>query len=255
MRKPDDFIDAEPNALECRAAVNSIQRALDGDVSPDALDTDPHFSVCATCRERLRAARVVLAVLAAPSEPVTESVGFTDRVLHAVHEDRHTQTRQRIYKVAACAALAAAVLLAVFALTNPAQKSEHPPGMWLPDETAKRPELAPEPRAKVSVPSQPPVHIGTEVAKAGQVLRDAPKPITESVAIAPKLIDVLATPFTKPTPAAPMGMEEVLEPARRSISELPEAARLSLEPVTETAQKAFSRLLRDVAAVNPKPNS
>ncbi|VTR96529.1 unnamed protein product [Gemmata massiliana] len=254
MQKPDDFTDAEPAALECRAAVNSIQCALDGDVSPDVLDADPHFGACVACRERLRAARVVLAVLATPSEPVTVPVGFADRVLHAVHEDRHTQTRQRIYKVAACAALAAVVLLAVFALTNPAQKSEHPPGMWLPDETAKRPELAPEPRAKAPAPP-PPVHIGTEVAKAGQVLRDAPKPITESVAIAPKLIDVLATPFTKPTPAAPMGMEEVLEPARRSISELPEAARLSLEPMTGTAQKAFSRLLRDAASVNPKPNS
>ena len=256
MREPYDLFDTEPTPPACRATVDGIQRVLDGDVPPEALDADPHFGACATCRERLRAARVLLSVLATPSEPAPAPVDFTDRVLHAVHADRHTQTRRSVYKAATWAALAAAILLAVFAITNPSQKPEHVTDMRLPRETAKQTEVAPEPRAKGTRPTPDPIHIGDEVAKAGQVFRDAPKPITDSVALAPKLIDVLANPFTMPAgPGAPMGMEEVLQPARKSISELPEAARLVLEPVTGTAQKAFSRLLRDVASVNPKPNS
>jgi hypothetical protein len=48
-------------------------------------------------------------------------------------------------------------------------------------------------------------------------------------------------------------MGTALAPARKSLSEIPVAARAGLEPVTDTAEKAFTRFLRDVGSV--KPNS
>src|SRR5205814_302872 len=43
-------------------------------------DADPHALVCATCRGRIRAARLLLAALAHP-EPVSLPPNFADRVL------------------------------------------------------------------------------------------------------------------------------------------------------------------------------
>ena len=63
---------------------------------------------------------------------------------------------------------------------------------------------------------------------------------------------MFTNPF-KSQGAPPNPMAVVIEPARNSIVELPVAARIGLEPVTGTAEKAFNRFLRDVGAV--KPNS
>ena len=57
------------------------------------------------------------------------------------------------------------------------------------------------------------------------------------------MLSKLTDALTRPPPAGR------LEPARKSLADLPDAARAGLEPVTGTAQKAFARLLRDVGAV------
>ncbi len=249
----DPFNNTEPAAPECRATVDGIQRALDGDASPETLDANPHFGACVSCRSRLRAARVLLAVLANP-EPVAVPSGFAERVVKAMWEDQHTRSRRGVYKATAWLALAAAILVAAFAILSRPRPHPKDPSNWLPPrETAKPLEVAPEPRAKTPAPAPEPrpINIGAEFAKAEQALRDAPKPLTDSVAVAPRLLNALTAAFTKP--ATPMG--DILEPARKSIADLPDAARIGFEPVTGTTQKAFDRLLRDVASVKPKPNS
>src|SRR5438270_9864416 len=111
MLKPyDPFDESDPVPPECRATVDRIQRALDGDISAAALDADAHAGACPTCRERVRAARVLLSVLATPSEPVAVPEGFADRIVQSMWADRHARTRRRSY-AAAIGALAAAVLL------------------------------------------------------------------------------------------------------------------------------------------------
>ena len=70
------------------------------------------------------------------------------------------------------------------------------------------------------------------------------------MAVAPKVFDVLTGPFRLPAPPADP-MANALEPARKSLAELPVAARAGLEPVTGTAEKAFARFLRDVGSVTP----
>src|SRR5688572_12071680 len=87
----------EPVPPECRATVDLIQRALDG---TDALDADAHALACPACRERVRAARVLLSVLALPSEPVAVPAGFADRVVQSMWAERRARTRLRSYAAA-----------------------------------------------------------------------------------------------------------------------------------------------------------
>jgi hypothetical protein len=262
MLKVHETPDADPVPPECRATVERIQRALDGEVRADALNGDPHVVVCAACRERIRAARVLLSVLATPPEPVAVPAGFSDRVVRAVREDRENRrarTRRRTY--ATGLALIAATLLVVlgWSLLKPPARPEEPVPL-VPGEVVHKPaavEVAPAPRARPAAAPEPapapqPIHIGDEFAKAGEALFEAPKPLTDSVAVAPKILDAFTGPFKNPGgPPNPMGT--VLEPARKSIAELPAVARTGLEPVTDTAEKAFIRFLRDMGAV--KPNS
>lgn len=259
MLKPYEPPESEREpAPECRETVDLIQRALDGEVAMESLDADPHAAACAACRERVRAARVLLSVLAAPRETVAVPAGFADRVASAVCEERAAQPR-RTYaiaaKIAACAALAAAVVVGAFVITNRPQPQGPNPSPFVPPvEVAKQPEPAPAPREKAPAPAPEPrpIRIGDEVAKAGQTLLEAPQPLADSVAVAPKLFEAIVNPFKLPD-APPDPMAAVLEPARKSLTELPHAAQASLEPVTGTAEKAFKRFLNDVGAV--KPNS
>jgi hypothetical protein len=105
------------------------------------------------------------------------------------------------------------------------------------------PEVAPEPR---------PVRIGEELSKLQHALRGTPKPITEPVGTAPQLFAAVTDALTRP--AAPAAG---FEPARKSLTELPDAARAGLEPVTGTLQKGLSRLggLAGAMQVSAKPKS
>ena len=244
--------EAEPVPPECRATVELIQRALDGDATADLFDANLHTSACATCRERARAARVLLSALATPAEPVAVPADFADRVVTAMWAERHTSTWRRSAAVA-LAALAAAILLAVgLGLLFPT-KEEVPVPLHNVAQTPQQPTPAPEPlpNPPEPVPEPRPIRVGDALANTGQAILDAPKPLAESVAVAPKLLDVLSGPFKMPAPADPMTAS--LEPARKSLADLPDAARTGLEPVTGTAEKAFNRFLRDVGSV--KPNS
>ncbi len=244
--------DADPVPPACRATVERIQRALDG--GPAALGADPHAAVCTVCRERVRAAGVLLSVLAAPPTAVAVPFGFADRVLAAVAADRRVERPldrrgrvARVARVGAWAALAAAVVVGTFYL---AARQRPTAG---PVETANPAEVAPAPRERPARPDPPPqpVRLGDEFAKAGQALLGAPQPLTESVAAAPRLIEAFTGPF-KPSGPPPEPVSAAIEPARRSLAELPVAARTGLEPVTATAEKAFNRFLSDMGAVKPK---
>jgi hypothetical protein len=221
--------------------VDRLQLVLDGELGQAALDADPHPAVCAACRERIAAARMLLSVLATPPEPIPLPTGMTDAILTAVRQDRRGRVRRRVFALAGGVAVAAAVVVAVW-LRWAGESSQGP------DVANKQPNLpnpAPEP-----APEPRPVRIGDELAKAGEALRGTSRPLTEPAAAAPELFAKLTDALSRPALPA-----EDFEPARRSLAELPEAARLGLEPVTGTAQKAFARLLHDVSGVSAKPKS
>jgi len=84
-------------------------------------------------------------------------------------------------------------------------------------------------------------------------LRDSSRTLTEPAASGSKVFASVTT-LPKLPPTNPVAAD--LEPARRTLADIPAAAKSGLEPVTESAQRAFQRLLKDVAAVSPgKPKS
>jgi hypothetical protein len=221
----------------CRPMMDRLQLVLDGALPAAALDADAHAVACPACRARVAAARLVLSALAAPGGfPIPSSL--TDGILSAVREDRHTRIRRRSYAVAVGVAVALAASLLLVGWLGKAPTPEP----FVPEQASDVAHVAPEPR---------PVRIGDEFAKVGQALLGSSRPITEPVAGAPRALAGLTDVLTRPP--AP-GTE--FEPARKSLAELPDAARAGLEPVTGTAEKAFARLMRDIGAVQvSKPKS
>src|SRR5262245_49006348 len=166
MTRIDDPTAEVPVPPGCRATVDRLQLVLDGDLGSAALDADPHPAVCAACRERIAAARVLLSVLAAP-EPVPLPTGLTDAILGSVREDRAARIRRRTYAiaVAACAALVASGVVLAWLTSSPPQPIV-PLSPHNPDVAAGKPNTEPEPE-----PAPRPVRIGDELAKAGAALR------------------------------------------------------------------------------------
>jgi hypothetical protein len=231
--EPDDLDLVAP---ACRPTTERLQRVLDGDGTLVELDTDPHPAVCLTCRERIRAARGMLAALATAPEAPVAPAGLSGSILAAVRADRRARLRQRVFAAAGGLAVAAAVVLVIW-LRWPVPQSDAPQQK----EIVVVPEPAPQ-------PGPPPVRLGDQLAAAGEALRDSSRPITEPAASAPgvfaSLVDTLSRPPAQPAAAS-------LEPARKSLADIPEAARIGFEPVTGSAQKGLNRLLRDVSAIQP----
>lgn len=237
-----EIADLPPPA--CGTTLARLQLVLDRELPAAVLDPDPHALECPACRERIAAARLLLAQLASPHR-TSVPAGLTDAVLAAVREDRFARLRGRSYAVAAgiIAALAASVAVIVWLTGTPERPGV---GMWnpaLPDQAGEQtPPVAPEPR---------PLRLGDELSRAGQALLDTSRPIAEPAAGAPRVFGALADSLAPP--AAP----DALWPGGSALAELPEAALAGLEPVASTTQKAFARLLRDVGGVRVlvKPKS
>lgn len=240
MGMPDDTADLTPPA--CGPTLARLQAALDGDGPLDPLDADPHALGCPVCRERIRAARVLLAALAAPTVPATLPPAFTNSILAAVRADRRARSRRQVFALAGGLAAAAAVLVAVFALTrgkpDAPESAQRPPAPVVVPNPEPAPAPAPEPR---------PVRLGDELAKAGEALRGTSKPITDPAAAAPKVLATLAGGWlTAPAVPAP-----TLKDAGKSLADIRSAAADGLEPVTGSVTKAFARLKKDVESVQP----
>lgn len=250
MKDPAFPQDDDLVAPACRRTVDRLQLVLDGELEAVAIEADPHTSACAACRQRVAAARVVLSVLAT-AEPVDVPADLTDRILAAVKEDRFSRVRRRTFVVsaAAVAALAASLLFLMGYFAPPKQSPEFVRHPGLAPKWDPKPEIAPEPRP-APPPEVKPLRIGDELSKAGLALRESPRAITEPAAAAPEVFAKLTDAF-----AFPDGPMPDTQPARAALADFPEVARTGLEPLTGTAQKAFSRLMRDVGAVSVKPKS
>jgi hypothetical protein len=142
-----------------------------------------------------------------------------------------------VYVLATGASIAAAVLVAVWAFRTPPAPT--------PD-TVNRPADVARSSPTDAEPAGRPRRITGELAKASQALLDSAKPLTDPAVAAPRVFAAIPNPFAVSAPVPNF------EPARRSLADLPDAARAGLEPVAESAARAFARLVRDVSAVKPK---
>jgi hypothetical protein len=225
-------IDETPEA--CGPTLAAAQRVLDGAESVAVLDADAHAAGCAACRARVAEARVLLAALALPPEPISVPSRFTSGVLAALKADRRERRRRRLLmSIGGGLAVAAAVTVAVVMLNRPPDK---------PEVVERPPAVIPQTPDPQPAPAPRPVRVSAELAKAGDAIRESSRPLTEAAA-APKALANIAEAMIPP-----MGvpMNDDVAPVAASLAELPAAARTGLEPVTGTTQKAFDRFLRDV---------
>lgn len=230
---PAPFPTADTPAA-CAPTHAAVQRVLDGAATAALLDADAHAAVCAECRARVAEARVLLAVLALPPEPVAVPARFADGVLSALKADRRERRRRRLTFSGGGLAVAAAVALAVVFLNRTPEK---------PEFADKPPAVVPQTPEPPEAPAPRPVRVSAELAKAGDALRESSRPLAEPVAAAPKVVVGIAEAILPPMGAP---VNDDVTPVAASLAELPAAARTGLEPVTGTTQKAFDRFLRDI---------
>ena len=233
--KPDPHPSNAQVPPDCRETVDRLQSVLDGDLPVTELDADPHPLSCITCQQRIAAARLLIAVLRTHAVPGTAPTSLTDRILNGVSEAR--RARRRTLAFTSALALAAGVALAVW-LRSP---TVHP-DVANHDREVRQPDVAARPQT---------IRIGDEFSKAGFALLEAPRSITDSTSAAPEMIAKVTSALTHAGPAPEM------DSPGAAIAEIPDMARVGLEPLTGTAQKAFSRLMHDVGTVqfSTKPKS
>jgi hypothetical protein len=245
-RENEHVLDIVPP--ECRPTVNRLQLVLDGELSSGDLQADPHPGVCPACRERIAAARLMLDVLAR-GPAIAASGVLTQSILQAVRGDQRRHSRQRMAVVGAALAVAAALLVGIWARsTTPAGPTPADPTR--PDTAHNQPMSVPV----VDRPATPPanervVRLGEEFSRAERAFIGTSRPITETAVAAPRVLAKLTDVLTRPAPDEP-----ALEPIQMPLSELPEVARSGFEPITATTQKAFSRLMHDLGSVSAKMN-
>ncbi len=235
----------------CQLAMERLQQFLDGqfesELSDTSLETDSHLAGCIACRERVALARLVCATLAKPST-VAVPPELSARIVAAVSEVQPVPAPRwrSASALGVIAAIAASLLLAGWYFTRS-------PEAPMPTPNAGS-DLAQTPNNAVintpNVPEPPPLRLGDELAKAGSAIRftqdSITLPLTGGSTLVAKLTDQLITP-TNPASEP--------EPAQTGLSAIPDATLSSLEPVTNTARKAFSRLVQDVGFVSIKPKS
>jgi hypothetical protein len=247
MTRPDETEAVHSEAVHpaCRATISRLQAVLDGDLSADVLEADPHAHACPPCRERIEAARLLVALLAAADE-VAPPAGSTARILAAIAADR--RDRRRRLSLARAGGLAAVLTAAAALAVWLGRPLDRPP---LTDPTPAHadartpPQIAPPPRPAAK---PRPLRLDEELSRAGLALLETPRPWADSLAQAPALLGRITEVLTLPPPDS--------DPVpTRLLADWPTVTRAGLEPLSGTAQKAFARLLRDVESVSPKPKS
>lgn len=213
--------------IECQPTLERLQQVLDGDEAASVLANDEHARTCSTCRERVRAAWVMAGVLSRSSGDFPPQPGLTHSILVASMGTRR-QFRLQVWASRAAGMAIAAGLIAAIVLLKP---------------PFDRPEI---------VKAPPPVRLSDAFADAGSALQRIGKQITVPAMEMPPVFPSITGALTQP--ATPLAAD--FEPATRTLAELPGTALGSLEPITGTATRAFSRLFQDVSTVQvTKPKS
>jgi hypothetical protein len=221
------------STMTCERCDEWLQDLLDGG-EPDALQAD-HIASCPACAELYESAlslRKRLSLLAPPSPPRD----LSGRVVSAVLFDRKRRTRRQ--QVARVAALAASVLL-VLSITD-----SFPTSRKLPSKSEE-----------ASVVNDTPISSPRQMAKdAGSAVADVTtRKVSEALGSTSWLWQ-----------AAPMGslpsMDDAsvsLEQSARPLSEAGKGVSAGLEPVTDSARRAFALFVRDLTPGNlmGKPGS
>lgn len=235
---PEPVPDDRP--ADCRAFDRLANRVLDRELPPAALDADAHATHCPGCR----AARAgVVRLLRRTFPPVlAPTPGFADRVTRAAVADFRRRRMLRRAARVGIGALAASLLVGTwFASPRSPLADRGAFARWWPAGVV-RPVPVPEaPPAPDSTPDrqESPDSIRGRFAEAGSAVVSLTRKATDDT-LAPAL-----TLFTAPAPS-PVRPGRPAGELPEALTELPQAAKAGLEPLTNTAKRAVNLFLRDV---------
>lgn len=216
-----------PTSADCLEFARHAESVLDRAAAVESLDT-PHSASCRECRDHAAAVRDLLMGLneAAPMPPT----GFAGRVVAAAVRDRRVRARRRYAGFAVAAGIAVAVAVLAW-----------PRADVVPN---------PQPFAQQQLPPEPaPVRVGDRFAEAGSAIASLTRQTADDTLT---LIPVVETPMLNLIPTVPMDTD----PTVASLADIPQTASVGLEPVADSARRAFNLFLRDTGlSGSAKPNS
>jgi len=225
-----DPSDATP--AECRATLERLQSVLDGEAQADLLRNDLHPRTCGDCRERLQAARVFVKAMA-PGTASNPTFAFpVEAILASVAEDRASRARSHRARTAVGMALAAGVMIALI--------------FWPEAGPVAGPPQIVEKVKPVDSPAAVPPRMEDAFADAGEAIQGLGRMFSEPSLPSTELLAPFSRALGQPLPS-PMATD--FEPAASSLAALPEAALSSLEPLTGSATRVFTRFIQDVSAM------
>jgi hypothetical protein len=215
----------DPTPPACAAALDLLQRQLDGDLPDLTPAVEAHLETCADCRERFQAADDLLTALAVLDGPRPTSL-LTERLIVAAQRDLTRRRRLRHWQLAG--ALAAAVLLAVW-VARPR------PGVPAPAPTPAPDSLA---VARTDPPAEPP-ELRRSFAEAGEAVvsftrRAAREAVGDGRLVLPEV------PVSTGLAAGPWA------PAAAPLADAGAGLAEGFEPVATSARRAARLFLRDL---------
>ncbi|MFO0811125.1 MAG: hypothetical protein U0746_21050 [Gemmataceae bacterium] len=205
------------NPSDCTIIHDVLQTCLDGDPYPLPDAIRAHVDHCRVCRERLRAAELVLAC---PAPTVTVSPLLTAQIVAAVRRDTMRRRRMRWLAWSGAAGVAVAAGIAVMVTVRPA------------DESAVV-RVEPAPASVIE-----PLHLD----QVGEAVVAFSKRTAASAADQGRLL-LPEVPIPATLPA--------LEGTSRPLAEARTGLAQGFEPVATSARRALNLVWRDLGTATP----
>ena len=214
------------NCLECQ---ERLQRRLDREPAGAGPELEQHLVSCPECRQWHGAARRLEEGLRRVPVPPAPA-GLTERIVARVLADQRARRRRRLVVVVTGAfALAASVLFMTLARS-----------LWAPVQPTPSPEVV------ENLPAPDPI------SEAGQALAALPRRTAdETVGTLRMLWPVVAAPPMED----PAELPPPFDPTARSLRDAGQGITTGLEPVTNSARRAFSLLLKEIPSMEPDEKS
>jgi hypothetical protein len=232
-----------PNAdsPQCRQMQEALQRYLDGGECEFSPELVAHRSICANCLAQFHAATLLRGTVGRLPSP-TPSPAWTAAAVTLVMTDSSSslQRRRRIRRIVVWTTVAASLLLGV-AMWRP----------WSASGVIREGALAKAPGG--SSPS--PVYVDKGLSEARSLVADLTRRTADGA------VQPTRNLLPAEAPPSPLAVRESLphavEPATESFEEIRQGAALGLEPMANSARRAFAMFLKEVPALPPerKPDS
>jgi predicted anti-sigma-YlaC factor YlaD len=209
--------------MNCREFHDLLQQSLDREPIADSADVIAHLAACSDCRA-LYAAWVGFEIGMRLQPIPVPPADLTDRIVVGVLNQQRAERRRR-YTIRAVVALAAAVLFGVLVGVWANRRDKERPSSQ-PDQVV---EKRPEPEALTAGPS-----LRESMAEVAQLtLRHADETVRTLL------------PDSAPAEPGP----SPLTTSAASLREASNGVSTALEPITDSAKRAFNLFLREIPPV------